>query len=82
MITIRRYSYLILWLIWLGALDYALISGKAGAGWAWGILGGGSALLLYWLIARPGKGSLASEEDLRGYFGKGQPVVVWLYSNY
>ena len=51
-------------------------------GWSWGILGGGSALLLYWLAARPGKGSLASEEDLRGYFWKGQPVVVWLYSNY
>ena len=82
MLTLRRYSYLMLWLIWLGAVDYALISGKAGAGWPWGILGGGSVLLLYWLIARPGKGSLVSEEDLQGYFGKGQPVVVWLFSNY
>ena len=82
MITIRRYSYLILWLIWLGALDYALIGRHTVLLWKWIILGGGSVLLLYWLIARPGKGSLASEEDLRGYFGKGQPVVVWLYSNY
>ncbi len=82
MITIRRYSYLILWLLWMGALDYALITGKAGAGWAWGILGTGSALLIYWLIAMPGKGTVASEEEFASYFGKGQPVVVWLFSNY
>ena len=79
---IRRYSYLLLWLLWLFALDCAIIAGHTGPVWRWVILGGGSLLLLYWLIARPGKGSLASEEDLQGYFGKGQPVVVWLFSNY
>jgi hypothetical protein len=82
MITVRRYSYLLVWLIWLFTLDYAVVTGHTGPFWRWIILGGGSALLLYWLIARPGKATVASEEDLRGYFGKGQPVVVWLYSNY
>ncbi len=82
MITLRRYSYLLLWLLWGFALDYALIGRHTGLPWKWTILGGGSLLILYWLIARPGKGSLISEEDLQGYFGKGQPVVIWLFSNY
>jgi len=82
MITLRRYSYLLLWLLWVFALDYAIIAGRTGPVWRWVILGGGSLLLLYWLIARPGKGSLVSKEDLQSYFGKGQPVVAWLFSNY
>jgi hypothetical protein len=82
MMVFRRYSFLLLWLLWMGVLDFALITGKAGAGWAWGILGAGSVLLLYWLIAKPGKGSAATEEELQSYLGKGQPVVVWLFSNY
>jgi hypothetical protein len=80
--TLRRYSYLLLWLLWFFILDYAIIAGHTGLVWRWVILGGGSALLLYWLVARPGKGSVSSEEDLKSYFGKGQPVVVWLFSNY
>jgi hypothetical protein len=82
MTLIRRNSYLILWLLWLGMLDYALITGKAGTGWAWGILGTASILLLYWLISKPGKGAALSPEEFQNLLGKGQPVVVWLFSRY
>jgi hypothetical protein len=82
MTLIRRYSYFILWVIWFVILDFALITGKTGAGWSWGILGSGSALLLFWLMVKPGKGTVVSEEEFQSLLGKGQPVVVWLFSNY
>lgn len=82
MTFVRRYSYLILWLLWLGALDFSLITGRAGPGWAWGILGTGSTLLLFWLVSKPGKGTAVSFEEFQSLLGKGQPIVVWLFSNY